>query len=631
LKLALAMVVLLGAALRMAPAAEPPWIFSSHDLGGYTKIEQAGKRGWLVVTVAVGHDPSNHSGDDFSFYSNRGHGVIVRLNNGYGSDGTLPYQSQYQDFATRCANYVAATQGADIFIIGNETNLAREWPGNVNGDPSTGEAITVARYVDCYNRCYNAIKAVRPSAQIVPTPSGTWGPPLDGVYGPNRGIEGFLDYWVNILNAIGASRIDALAVHAYTHGCDPALVTDTSKMGPPYQNIYYNFQVYRNYMAAIPSSMRTKPVYITECDQNIECADPPPAPRHAWLNANNGWVKAIYAEINSWNQNPSNQKIRCVTLFRWDDVPEGEWAFGFSNRSGVIADWLEAMANDYRWTATLGTISGYVRDSDNAPVDQATVATATGGYSTLSGPNGFYSMSVAPATYSVTASKSGYVSQTRTNITVNPGQVTNVDFTLGIVKTLASVSQAKREPDGTWVEVPNVVCSRRSGTTLMFVQDADRSCGIRVMAGTGSIPAIAPGTRCTVRGRLATGSDIRRITDVTVTVGSAGMVAPVAMTGRCVGGSDFFYDAGPPVSGQKGIPGSIGPNNVGLLVKTWGRVLDAPSGGIIHIYDGSVPGGIPVRLSGGVTAPAQGSYVSVVGIPEPAGLLVLQSGDIRTY
>ncbi|MGQ9454417.1 MAG: carboxypeptidase regulatory-like domain-containing protein [Armatimonadota bacterium] len=872
--------VLLMTGLSVAQAAEPPWIFACHDLGGYSKIEQAGKQGWLVVTVAIGHDPSNHSGDDFSFYANRGHGVIVRLNNGYGSDGTLPYQSQYQNFATRCANYVAATTGADIFIIGNETNLPREWPGNVNGDPNTGEAITVARYVDCYNRCYDAIKAVRPNAQIVPAPSGTWAPPYDGVYGPNRGIEGFLDYWVNILNAIGPSRIDALAIHVYTHGCDPALVTDPSKMGPPYQNIYYNFQVYRNYMSAIPVSMRSKPVYITECDQNIECADPPPSPRHTWLNANNGWVKAVYSEINSWNQNPSNQKIRCLALFRWDDVSEGEWAFGFSNRNGVIADWIEAMANDYRWTSVLGSISGsvkdlwgnpvqnatvyispgnyvtktnssgafsisvqpgtytlvasklgycpqtisgktvtsgqnvtadftlvnstnlvtngdfeggftsgignswltwtgywsnsvmwvdstdifynglhaqrwgrsdakpvhgglcrsvpvspgklyslsahlrftstdpdawielgydltgqvadgeaatinytkyesggqnkwlfalknftatgtavsvftkfghvnqvgsgpcwawvddvnlvevvgaivgYVNDGDGTPLQGVVITTTPGGYSAVSNENGYYVLSGLPAnTYSLTASKPGYMPKTLGSVLVKGGQVTRSDFTLYALIAVGSISEAKLLPDGTWVEVSNVVCSRRPSSTLMFAQEADRSSGIRVTAGTGSIPAIGPGTKCTVRGRLSTLSDTRRITDVAVSVvGSVGTVAPLAMKCTNVGGVDFFYNPGPPVSGQKGVSGSLGPNNVGLLVKIWGRVLDTPVGGIIHVDDGSVPpGGIPVRLMSGVTAPAKGSYVSVVGIPEPGGFVVVQTSDIRVY
>lgn len=433
----------LGAAVgSVCPAATPSWIFGVHDPGGYTKIEQAGKRGWLVVTVEIGHDPNNTSGDNFSFYANRGHGVIVRLNNGYGSNGTLPYQSQYANFAARCANYVAATQGADIFIIGNETNLPREWPGNIGGNPSTGEPITVARYLECYNLCYNAIKAKRPSAQVCPSPSGTWAPPY-----PAQGIEGFDQYWLNILNGLGASKVDALIIHAYTHGCDPALVTSEVKMQPPYAHIYYNFRVYRNYMSIIPSSMRTKPVYLTECDQNIECADPPPEPRNTWNNVNNGWVKEIYREINNWNANTANQKIRCVALFRWDNVSEGEWSFCFSTRANVVQDWLEAMANDYRWDTNLyGTFSGYVRDTSAQPIVGATVVTSPGGYSAVTGSGGAYTInSVEPGTYNLTASRTGYASLTQYNKSVSGGQTVTVNFALAPVPVLNIVSATSPE------------------------------------------------------------------------------------------------------------------------------------------------------------------------------------------
>jgi hypothetical protein len=40
------------------------------------------------------------------------------------------------------ANFIQNSPGADIWIVGNETNLPREWPGNVQGDANTGEAIT---------------------------------------------------------------------------------------------------------------------------------------------------------------------------------------------------------------------------------------------------------------------------------------------------------------------------------------------------------------------------------------------------------------------------------------------------------------------------------------------------------
>ena len=328
------------AAMATTAVADPSYIYGLHDQGGEGYM--GSNKGWILWTEEIGHDPGNYAGNNYSAWSNAGYGVIVRINNGYGSNGTIPYESQYDNFAQRCANFVNASSGVDYYIIGNETNLPREWPGNNGGDPNTGQPITVARYVSCYNKCYTAIKNVKPAAKLIPVPSGTWAPPY-----PGQGIEGFLDYWVNILNSIGASKIDGLAIHVYTHGCDPTLITDQAKMGPPYQDIYYNFQVYRNYMAAIPSTMTTKPVLITECDQNIECADYA-TPRHTWYNVNNGWVRAAYAEINSWNQ-ANSQKIRSLVLFRWIMAWEDGWTFGLQDRDQVLADFQQAVAYGYMW------------------------------------------------------------------------------------------------------------------------------------------------------------------------------------------------------------------------------------------------------------------------------------------
>ncbi len=330
-------------------SADPSYIYGFHDPGGEGYM--GSNKGWIVFTEAIGHNPSDTSGRDYTSWSNQGYGVVVRLNNGYGSDGTIPYDTQYADFATRCANYVSHSSGVLYWIIGNETNLPREWPGNNNGDPATGQPITVSRYVNCYNQCYTAIKNVAPGAKLMPSPSGTWAPPYAA-----QGIEGFLDYWVNTLNGIGATKIDALGLHVYSHGCDPALITDQTKMGAPYQNIFYNFQVYRNYMGAIPASMNTKPVLITECDQNVECADGA-SPRHTWYNVNNGWVRAAYAEINAWNQ-ANAQKIRCLALFRWPMAPEGEWTFGIQDRDQVIADFQQAVAYGYQWGSAPSTCVG---------------------------------------------------------------------------------------------------------------------------------------------------------------------------------------------------------------------------------------------------------------------------------
>ena len=49
-----------------------------------------------------------------------------------------------------------------------------------------------------------------------------------------------------------------------------------------------------------------------------------------------------------------------------------------------------------------------------------------------------------------------------------------------------------------------------------------------------------------------------------------GTIAPVAVRNSALGGADWNYDAvfG---SGQKGLGGTVGLNNVGLLVTAWGR------------------------------------------------------------
>ncbi len=330
-----------------ARAAEAEYIYGIHDPGRESLMSSA--KGWIVFTEGIGHNASDTSGRDYRYWSNQGYGVIVRLNNGYGSDGTLPYEANYAAFAERCANYVSHSQGCDYWIIGNETNLPREWPGNVDGNAATGEPITAARYVSCYNQCYSAIKSAASGAKIMPSPSGTWAPPY-----PAQGIPGFLDYWINILNSIGATKVDGLAVHAYTHGCDPALATSNAKMGSPYENIFYNFRVYRNYLGALPLAFRSKPVYITECDQNIECADNS-SPRRTWSNSANGWMSAVYGEVNNWN-NTSTQKIRCVAMFRWEMASEGEWTFGWSLLDGVKTDFQAAVAKGYRWGSAPGMV-----------------------------------------------------------------------------------------------------------------------------------------------------------------------------------------------------------------------------------------------------------------------------------
>src|SRR5690606_5906239 len=58
-------------------------------------------------------------------------------------------------------------------------------------------------------------------------------------------------------------------------------------------------------------------------------------------------------------------KIRCVALFRWPMVSEGEFTFGISALNGVIQDFQQACALGYKW--------------GNAPPAAPTGLTATAG------------------------------------------------------------------------------------------------------------------------------------------------------------------------------------------------------------------------------------------------------------
>lgn len=107
---------------------ESRWLYGLHGPGGEHLMVEARTPGWVVFSQAIGHDPANRSGVDFRPISERDLGVICRLNNGYFPQGTLPHSSQYANFARRCANFVEASPGCRIWIIGNEPNYAIERP-----------------------------------------------------------------------------------------------------------------------------------------------------------------------------------------------------------------------------------------------------------------------------------------------------------------------------------------------------------------------------------------------------------------------------------------------------------------------------------------------------------------------
>lgn len=338
----------------------------------------AGRPGWVLVTEGIGSDPTNTSGADYTPYSSRGLGVIVRLNNGYYPEGTIPSSSAYNNFALRCANFVANSRGCKIWIIGNEPNFAIERPVVFRGlgiqatpqrllgadrDPfyhgapgrfsalrgappgaagaaalglqalAQEEVITPTLYARCYRLCRDAIHNVPGHVDdlVLVAPVAPWN--NQTVYAGNAGGD-WVQYFRDILLQLGPAGCDGFTLHTYTHGVDPNLIENEDRMAAPYNNRRFHFRTYQDFMQAVPTNMRHLPAYITETDQD-----------EPWQNANNGWVQRAYAEINRWNLQSGNQQIRALILYRWPDYDR----WGIVSKIGVHDDWRAALRNAYRW------------------------------------------------------------------------------------------------------------------------------------------------------------------------------------------------------------------------------------------------------------------------------------------
>ena len=334
------------------PLNDSTYLYGFHDPGGESLMADAGIFGWLLFTEAIGCEPNDMSGKDYSQWSNQGFGIIVRLNNGYAPGGTIPPSSRFGDFAIRCANYVRNSAGAHIWIIGNETNHPIERPGiRLEGDRlvNPGESITPNLYANCYRQCRLAIKAVpgHEADQVIVGGVAPWNPHT--IYDGNPTGD-WCKYLGDILTSLGPTNCDGIAIHAYTHGSNPELIYNDSKMQPPFENKQYNFRVYRDFMEAIPISMRSLPVYLTETDQD-----------DTWLDANNGWVQRVYGEIDAWNKTKGTQKIRAVLLYRWPQ--HDKWYI--EGKSGVINDFKQALTLKYSWD---NLVTAPPITPDNAPI-----------------------------------------------------------------------------------------------------------------------------------------------------------------------------------------------------------------------------------------------------------------------
>ncbi len=343
-------------------ADECPFLYGIHDhepspAEYLSHIENASGvgRGWVTATVAVGHDPGDMGGVDFTWFSNRGHTVICRINNGYFNEGTIPLPVHYSDFATRCANFVANSPGCEIWVIANETNLACEWPPSGNHKAY----VSPQSYADCFRLCYDAIKAVRPTHKVCSQALAPWaGPYGSGTlssYTHDGNPLNWVQYMNQMLTAIHSSGgIDGIALHITSRGYNYSDIHSTAQMNAAGQLLYSSFYVYKDWVNyGIPSLLYSLPLYATECNGMYYWKGG--HPENPAAHYESGWVQEIYHEIDNYNRTVAategKPRYHCINFYRWCSHCDDWNIDGDSNpyKSQILADLDDALTHAYRW------------------------------------------------------------------------------------------------------------------------------------------------------------------------------------------------------------------------------------------------------------------------------------------
>ncbi|MDX9955502.1 MAG: SH3 domain-containing protein [Anaerolineae bacterium] len=345
------------------PLGRSAWLFGMHaanltdDTPEHQQrirqlFESQGKRGWVLFTKTLGTHVDMEFDDTLRqrlwSWATAGYGVIVRLNHAHYPSGTLPESTHYDVFAATCARwvelYLKHAEEPDsrytwIIQIGNEPNNPTEHPGDIG---VIRENITPQLYARAFNKVYTAIKGILPRAIIAPGAVDPYNSTVMQLV--NRRYRP-LEYFQEMLDGITA--LDAFVLHAYTHGPSIGAITALTTFGDFMTDHYFDFQTYRQFMERIPAKWKHVPVIISE--SNHICR-PPGAPAcqnpadQGWVNANIGWVRAVYQEIHNWNQIPYIQQIHGLLLYRWMG---DQWEL--HDKDQILQDFTQAMGNDYRW------------------------------------------------------------------------------------------------------------------------------------------------------------------------------------------------------------------------------------------------------------------------------------------
>ena len=190
---------------------------------------------------------------------------------------------------------------------------------------------------------------------------------------------------------------------------------------------------------------------------------------------------------------------------------QGNYTYGYG--------YLDALASVQSCMGGLefGTLQGYVYDQGGQPIAGATVSAAPGlqgGIQATTDPNGFYTMQLVPGTYTATASRTGYSSQSVPGVVIVADQTTNQNFTLTYIGAWTQLSLGTGCPD--WTRFDGEYYAGTGKVYLMGGRSGDST--------VGTIYALNPATNtCTSTG-LTMPVPISNYTIVPVNNGTADLL-----------------------------------------------------------------------------------------------------------
>lgn len=273
---------------------------------------------WILDTVSLASNQQPLA------YDTRFH-WITRINWGYGSTGTLPALTQpdrVQLFFERLRDYVARSSGCKRWIIGNEPNLPREWPDS--------QPIYPAGYAKIFHQARQLVRGLpgHDQDEVLVAAPGPWNNQLQY---PGNDKGDWVRYFLDQIDELDGD-FDGFAFHTYTHGYDPRLVWSEATMNAPFQDRYYEFFSYKNFLNVIPDRWAQLPMYITEANGN--------GPWQA-----TGLMRAMADEVAAHNARSAKRKIKCLIFFRYPNFSDG---YHIEGKQDVMNEYLDTVRKNYQ-------------------------------------------------------------------------------------------------------------------------------------------------------------------------------------------------------------------------------------------------------------------------------------------